>query len=108
MALVLITTSPYPDTTQDVELDGVVYNLRIRWSQRAECWHMDIRDAEGDAILLGVKMVTLYPLLKNYRHLGVPAGEFFFVDNKDESARPTLEGMGDRFKLLYVDTGGLP
>lgn len=108
MSILQINTSPYPDTTQDVELDGVVYNLRIRWSERGEAWHVDIRDTEGDAILMGLKLVTLYPLLKNYRHLAVPPGELMFVDSKDLSGRPTLEEMGDRYKLLYIDTGGFP
>lgn len=104
MAIRLINTLPYPDTSQDVDLEGVVYNLRFRWAERTEEWHLDLRDAEGDPILLGIKLVTLYPLLRNYRHLVVPPGELFFVDNKDESARPTLDGMGERFKLIYIES----
>lgn len=106
MSIARITTTPYPDTTQRVELDGVVYTLRLRWSERGECWHFDLSDADGDAILSGVRLVTGFPLLYRFRYLGVPPGELFFFDLRGLGGQPTLEEMGDRYRLYYVDADG--
>lgn len=106
MTAVRIVTTPYPDTTQRVELDSVVYTLRLRWSERGECWHFDLSDADGDPILSGIRMVTGFPLLYRFRYLAVPPGEFWFLDLRGLGGAPTLEDMGDRFRFYYVDTGG--
>jgi hypothetical protein len=106
MTATRIVTTPYPNTTQRVELDGVVYTLRLLWSQRGECWHMDLADADGVAILSGIRMVTCFPLLYRFRHLAVPPGELYLFDLRDQAGLPTLEEMGDRYRLYYVDAGG--
>ncbi len=106
MSTLRIVTTPYPDTTQRVELDGVQYTLRVRWSQRGACWHFDLGDLDGDPILSGVRMVTGFPLLYRFRHLAVPPGELFFFDRRDMAGSPTLEEMGDRYRLYYRDLGG--
>lgn len=106
MTAVRIVTTPYPATTQRVALDGVVYTLRIYWSQRCSCWHMDMSDVDGVPILSGLRLVTGWPLLYRYRHLAVPPGEVYFLDLRDESGLPTLEDMGARYRLYYVDAGG--
>jgi hypothetical protein len=101
-----IITTPDPDTTQRVELGGLVYTLRIVWSQRGSCWHLELADSEGTPILYGVRMITLWPLLYRYRYLGtLPPGDLWFLDLREEAAKPTLEDMGDRFRLYYVPDG---
>lgn len=106
MTAVRIVTQPYPDSTQRVELSGTVYTLRIYWSERATCWHLDMSDADGERILMGLRLVTGFPLLYRYRHLAVPPGELFLLDQRDVAGLPTLDGMGDRYRLYYVDAGG--
>jgi hypothetical protein len=96
-----IITQPYPNATQRVELDGTVYSLRVLWSQRGECWHLDLGDGEGDAIVSGLRLVTGFPLLYRFRYLAVPPGELWFFDSRGQGAQPTLEDMGDRFRLYY-------
>lgn len=106
MTAARIITTPYPDTTQRVQLGTSVYGLRIRWSQRGECWHLDLSDSAGNELLRGLRMVTLWPLLYRFQYNpAVPVGELFFIDVRGEEARPTLEGMGDRFRLYYLDDG---
>src|SRR5436853_4262837 len=98
-----IETTPYPDTTQRVALTGVLYTLRIYWSQRCSCWHFDLSDVDGVPIVSGVRMVTAFPLLYRFRHLPVPPGELFFVDLRNQAGEPTLEDMGSRYRLYYVE-----
>ena len=107
MTAIRIVTTPYPDTTQRVELDGLVYTLRLLWSERGQCWHFDMSDADGVRIVSGIRMVTGFPLLYRFRYLGtLPPGELYFFDLQSMGAQPTLEDMGGRFRLYYVDAGG--
>lgn len=102
-----VTTTAYPDTTQRVELDGAVYSMRLRWTERAGAWHMDLADSDGLAIVQGIRLVTLHPLLRRYRHLAVPPGELILIDAKDQGGKPTLEEMGERYRLYYVTAAEL-
>ena len=102
MSSIRIVTTPDPDSTQRVQLGDSTYSLRIVWSQRGECWHMHIADSVGTPVLNGLRMVTLYPLLARYHYLPLPPGELWFLDTKDEAGKPTLEAMGDRYRLYYV------
>lgn len=106
MTALRIVTTPDPDTTQRVELDGVLYTVRLLWSGRGECWHLDLADSDGVAILSGLRLVTGFPLLYRFRHLAVPPGELYFFDTRDMGGMPTLEEMGARYRLYYVDQGG--
>lgn len=105
MSAIRIVTTPEPDTTQRVQLDKSTYALRIVWSQRGECWHMHIADSIGAPLINGLRMVTLYPLLDRFHYLPLPVGELWFLDTRDGEGNPTLEEMGDRYRLYYVTDG---
>jgi hypothetical protein len=108
MAAVRIITTPYPDQTQRVELDGVLYTFRFLWNARGQAWHFNLGDGDGAAILNGVRMVTSFPLLYRYHYLAVPPGELYLFDLRDMHGVPTLEEMGERYRFYYVDAGGFP
>jgi len=102
-----IPTSPYPDTTQRTQLGSSTYSMRLRWNERGESWQLDLADGAGNPLLDGLRLVTLYPLLSRFRYNpSLPPGELWFMDTRDLEGKPTLEGMGDRFRLYYVDETG--
>lgn len=106
MASLRIPTTPDVDATIRVQLDSTSYSMRIVWSQRGECFHMHISDSVGAPIISGLRMVTLYPLLWRFHYMpALPVGELWFIDTRDAQAKPTLAGMGDRFRLYYVTDG---
>jgi hypothetical protein len=106
MSSLRIPTTPDVDSTLRVQLDSTSYSLRIVWSQRGECFHLHIADSTGVQLLSGLRMVTLYPLLYRYHYMpSLPIGELYFIDTADTQAKPTLAGMGDRFRLYYVTDG---
>lgn len=107
MASVIIPTTPYPDTTLRVQLGGLPYTLRLLWSERCSAWHANIAAGDGTPILYGVRLVIGMPLLYRFRYLAVPPGELWFLDSRDMGGPPTLEDMGARFKLYYVDETGI-
>jgi len=103
MASIRITTTPDVDTTQRVQLSGSSYSLRIVWSQRGACFRMSVSDTAGVPLIVGVRMITLYPLLERYHYnTKLPPGDLWFLDLRDLSGKPTLAEMGDRYRLYYV------
>jgi hypothetical protein len=107
MAIRLIPVEPYPDTTQQCDLDGVTYSLHFRWNQRDESWHLDLSTLDGTPIAMGLKLVTRFPLLRRNLHPSRPPGELLLLDAKDQDAPATLEEFGGRFGLYYVEASGV-
>ena len=105
MSTVRIVTQPMPNTTQRVQLSGVTYSIRLLWSQRGSCWHMDLSDGDGELLLGGLRVVTHIPLLAPHRYLeGLPPGDLMLVDVRGVvGGKPTLEDMGTRFRLYYFE-----
>jgi hypothetical protein len=97
----VITLDSYPDTTRQVDLGGTTYSLRVRWNQRAECWHLDLRTIGGESIAEGIKLVTGFPLLRRVQHASRPVGELWLLDLRGLDDEPTLDELGTRFKLFY-------
>ena len=103
MAIWQIPTSPHPTRTQTSDLDGTTYSFRFRWSQRGECWHMDMWTLDGVPVVLSARLVTGWPLLRRVRNNVRPPGELFVADLTGPGEEPTLEGFGTRFVLFYAD-----
>lgn len=96
-----------PDALQRVQLDGVEYQLRWRWVQRASRWSLDVADANGVLLAGGIRVTSLRPLLEGVRSArpNFPPGELFVLDTRRSGRQaPGLDELGsDRFPILYVE-----
>lgn len=98
-----IPVQPYPLYTEQCELDGVTYSFRFRWSERASCWHMDLRTVDDVPIALSVRLVTGIPLLRRVVKNERPPGELLVLDLVGQDGEcTTLEDFGSRFGLFYI------
>ena len=66
--------------TESVTLGDNEYQLSFVWNTRGEFWSMDIADANGNALLSGVRLVISYPLNTQHPGTGLPPGVFFVND----------------------------
>ncbi len=105
MGVLRIPVEPYPDTTQQSDLDGVTYSFRFRWNQRSARWHMDLSTLDGSPIASGIALVPSFPLLRRLTHPSRPPGEIYLIDLAGQAESPTLEEFGTRFALFYVESG---
>ena len=88
----------------EVELDGSVYDLSLRWNTRESFWYLDVL-RNGVAVLVGVKVVHASDVLAQFGHLGVtgdlPPGVFKVLDVNGADADPSSSTLGDSVLLLY-------
>lgn len=109
MAFYRIETTPgESDQRQSVTLDGVVFGLRFRWNARGAVWILEVRDAAGAALALGVVVRVGHPLLTpRGNRPGLPAGDFMAVDTSGAYRDPTLDDFGTRVEIQYADASEL-
>ncbi len=107
MAVLLVPTTPgAPYHSQKTRLDGRDYVLRLAYNQREERWRLSILDEEEQPILIGLKLVANWPLLRHYRFdPRLPPGEFFAMDLTGNGSPPTLDELGEgrRVELTYFE-----
>ena len=64
--------------------------------------------SEEQPVLLGLKLVANWPLLRHYHHdPRVPPGEFFVMDLTGDRTPPGLDDLGEgkRCELTYFEVG---
>ena len=100
-SLLLPTRSDLGNYSFEVELDGVVFGLIIRFNRRDNRWYFDLLDAEGAPLREGIKVVSNWPLLRTMVQQGRPEREIAAIraNGSDDPDRNTL-GL-DSF-LSYV------
>lgn len=102
----LLKTEEYPDQTYTVTLDGVDYDIRLRWNTRDESWQM-LLGLSGDEPSITFKVTNGLDLLLPYKYMeAVPDGELYLVDTVKINGRPNYDdtGIDKRFVLVYIDS----
>lgn len=99
---------PVSETTdafdEQVELDGLVYDLFFRWNARDNHWGMDI-GRDGTVLISSIKLVVTSDLLVQYRRIGdLPEGTLFVDDLDGLDNDPDDENFGDRVVLKYSES----
>jgi len=104
MAIVTIATrADFPSYNQRVELDGVIYNLIIRYNERMKRWILDIQDQEETDIIIGLVMLSGVPLLQQYVKTDLPPGDFILLHRDATDINAERLDLGDEVTLYYFD-----
>lgn len=93
---------PLRDGPQELSivLSGVVYNVRVRYSDRVSLWVLDIADADGKSLVRNIPMVTGADLLHQYHHLGFQGALVVQNAATGDDTSPDFEQL--QGALLYV------
>ena len=103
MIYLVPTTGKTSNYTQTVSLDGSDFILRFLWNERANHWFLTLRDAEGNDLVTGVKVVADVPFAVHDLTSGMPAGQLWTLDTTGRGLDPALRELGDRVVLMYCD-----
>ncbi len=107
MATLLIPTSPgVPYYTQKTRFEGRDFILKFYYNERESRYYLGIYDEQEDPILVGLKIVANWPLLRHYGYEPrLPPGELMAIDLTGDGTPPTLDelGEGKRVELTYFE-----
>ena len=89
--------------SERVELDGTIYGLTFMWNTREEAWFLSVADADGVALVSGVKLVADWQLFQSVSNASMPPGEMVAVDTSGAGLDPGLTDLGERVLLMYQE-----
>lgn len=88
---------------QDVVLDGLIYQLALRWNTRDRHWFLDI-GVDDSVLLAGIKLNVSDDLFSQSRHIeGLPLGRLQVIDQDGLDRDPDETLFGERVMLVYDD-----
>ena len=91
-----------------IQLGGVTYNLSIQYRNDPGGlggWFLDVADANDNAIVDGIAMVTGTNLLAPYQYLGFGGG-LYLQGTTDPDAVPDFAGLGVDALLYWAPSQG--
>lgn len=98
-----IPLSAQPQTFT-IDLNSITYTLRLIYLAVDQGgWLLDISDADGNAIVCGIPLVTGADLLAQYEYLGI-GGKLYCTTDGDPAATPTYANL-DTTAHLYFEVG---
>jgi hypothetical protein len=93
-----------PNHSFRVSLDGVVFEVHLRWNQRSATWQMTLYSAAGDVVLGSRRLLPGWSLIGRLRgRAGLPAGDLVPYDTTGSNVPPAQEDLGSRVWLVYID-----
>lgn len=93
---------------QRTALGGRDFVLSFRWNQREGRWVVDLADADGAPIAVGLCLVVGPDLLGLVVDERKPAGELVVLDTSGAlDADPGFDDLGGRFTLALFDPSEL-
>lgn len=77
-----------------IDLDGREYELAFAWNEQAEAWMLTVRDAGGQLLRGGVRVVRDWPLLSRGGDDRLPPGRLYALDASRADLRLVYIGAG--------------
>lgn len=75
--------------------------IRLTFNTPANCWVADIRDADGNPVLMGVPVVTGTDLLGQFQYLGL-GGQLIAQTDHAQDDVPTYGNLGTLGHLFFL------
>lgn len=86
----------------EVSLDGVIFQLRLKFNNRSQAWFMDLFDANGVALRSGIRLVSDWFPLRLFQGEGRPARDMLTIAIADQGiSAPNEDQLGVDVLLVY-------
>lgn len=83
-----------------VTLNGVSYNMLVKWCDPNQSWTLDILDSSNSPLVQGIPLVTGVDLLGQYGYLGI-GGQLIVQTDNDTDMIPTFTNLGNTSHLYF-------
>lgn len=105
MATILLpATADSPFYDFEVELEGAIYTIELRWNERADLWFLSLYDATGAPISQGRAAVLGVDLVGRTADARRPPGTIFVWDSANNDEEAGRYDLGGRVQLLYAES----
>ena len=84
-----------------IALNGVDYNLVVRWNYISGVWNVDLYDSDNVLLLGSIPLVTGLDLLEQFEYLNI-GGRLEVQTDGDTFKLPTFENIGTESILYFV------
>lgn len=84
-----------------ITLNGIQYNMTVRWCDPAQSWTLDIMDSNNDPIVRGIPLVTGADLLEQYGYLNIGGQLIVQTDNNTDEV-PSFTSLGTTGHLYFL------
>lgn len=108
MQIINTLTDGTKDYLATVTLDGVPFTLEIYWNDREGQWYFSIYDLNQTPLITGRKIALYIPLLSRFKNASLPNGDFICYDTSGSGIDPSLNDLGIRCPLVYIEAAELP
>lgn len=75
--------------------------MKMKWCPAAACWIADLTDVNGNAIVLGVPLVTGADLLEQFGYLRL-GGQLIVQTDNDLDAVPSFTSLGKEGHFYFL------
>lgn len=96
-----IPTKSIPSYSQQITLEGVIYEIGFTWNTRANAWFMDI-GRDNLPLVSGIKIVDSYELISRFANYKLPPGILLSMDLGSIGRIPLFDELGTQVKLAYL------
>lgn len=103
MKYLKLPASDAPWYSYRTTLSKVRYTLGFRYNKRMDRWILNISDANGTPILLGIPLLINHVLTRQYTNLALPPGALFVIDNSGANQQPGISSFLKDHQLIYAD-----
>ena len=83
-------------------LEGQNYEIYIFWNDRSQGWYFNLSRENGESLVQGERLVTLYPMIESYKIDGLTG--FFWLDEYSQGTDFTANprNLPDYYFLSYI------
>ena len=101
MMIIIPLRTGQTNQRMDISLDDFPVSMRVKWNERFKFWSLDINDRESTPILLNIRLVTNFPLIKKFA-LSQFEGELILVQMSGLPIDPDINALGNTHQLIYI------
>jgi hypothetical protein len=103
-ALELPVSQDTPYQSFSVQLEGSVYQVRLRYNTRAGHWALDLADDAGTRLISGIAIRLGVDLLSAYSDDSFPPGKLFAINWVNAYQEPDRDNFGADVSLVYEES----